>query len=411
MFAQEGIGHRAWLPALVAVLLSGGAAEPETRTYALEVLPPEHRTMTDPETGAELTFLTTSDGQDTNLYFHERSWLADGSMILLYSDREKGGLMGYLVATGELIRFQSPVGALGRATAALQGRRVFAMRGDDVLELSLSYAISEDPHQEPSTVTVDERTIATLPEGGSSTALNENCDGTWLAVSSSHYAHLDGPGIIVVNVATGEGRDVCRAGEPNVRDSHVQWSHTDPHLLSFAGVAQRLWVIDVRDGRPRNVYVQRPGELVTHEHWWVRTPAGDEQIVFCGGLHPKPTEDSHVKVVNVRTGEVRILGAGSWWPEGTPAEISKRNYWHCAGSDDGHWVAADNWHGDITLFEGKTTRARTLTTKHRTYGGGAHPHVGWDRRGEQVVFTSHKLGSPDVCIATIPQAWQDDNPS
>jgi hypothetical protein len=48
-----------------------------------------------------------------------------------------------------------------------------------------------------------------------------------------------------------------------------------------------------------------------------------------------------------------------------------------------------------------------LTAGHRTYGKGEHPHVGWDRAGRQVVFTSHLLGSPDVCVATVPEAWQD----
>ena len=79
----------------------------------------------------------------------------------------------------------------------------------------------------------------------------------------------------------------------------------------------------------------------------------------------------------------------------------------CALPIYGRWVAADNWHGDIMLFEGKTSRPRLLTAGHRTYGKGEHPHVGWDRAGRQVVFTSHLLGSPDVCVATVPEAWQD----
>ena len=42
-----------------------------------------------------------------------------------------------------------------------------------------------------------------------------------------------------------------------------------------------------------------------------------------------------------------------------------------------------------------------------TYGHGTHPEVGWDRRGEQVIFASHMLGDVNVCVATIPKAWQD----
>jgi len=101
------------------------------------------------------------------------------------------------------------------------------------------------------------------------------------------------------------------------------------------------------------------------------------------------------------------VGAGAWWPEATPAEAARLNWWHAAGSADGRWVAADNWHGDIMLFEGKTTRPHLLTAGHRTYGQGEHPHVGWDRKGEKVIFGSHLLGDLNVCVATVPKAWQE----
>ncbi|MCC6489202.1 MAG: hypothetical protein IT364_17005, partial [Candidatus Hydrogenedentes bacterium] len=74
------------------------------------------------------------------------------------------------------------------------------------------------------------------------------------------------------------------------------------------------------------------------------------------------------------------------------------------------WVVADNWHGDITVFEAKTTRPHIVTSGHRTYGSGDHPHVGWDRLSKQVIFASHMQGNPDVCVATIPEAWQAANP-
>ncbi|MHB8522920.1 MAG: hypothetical protein ACYDH9_19465 [Limisphaerales bacterium] len=115
-----------------------------------------------------------------------------------------------------------------------------------------------------------------------------------------------------------------------------------------------------------------------------------------------------MKVMDVHSGNVRIIGAGSWWPNATPKDIAKRNWWHASGSPDGRWIAADNWHGDIMLFEGKTSRPRLLTTNHRTYGVGEHPEVGWDRKGRQVVFGSHKIGGMTVCVATIPAAWQDE---
>src|SRR6266550_3878147 len=82
------------------ILLTSAATEALT-SYPLEVFPTEHKRITDPKTGAELLFLTTAPENDSNLYFHEYSWLADESVILFTSSRTNGGLMGYVTATGE----------------------------------------------------------------------------------------------------------------------------------------------------------------------------------------------------------------------------------------------------------------------------------------------------------------------
>ena len=112
-------------------------------------------------------------------------------------------------------------------------------------------------------------------------------------------------------------------------------------------------------------------------------------------------EESHVKVAHPLEGEIRIIGAGSWFPALSSAELAKRNWWHAAGSPDGNWVVADNWHGDIYLFNSRTTQPRPLSLGHRTYGGGPHPHVGWAPGSRRVVFTSNLRGNPDVCVALL----------
>lgn len=382
--------------------------------------------MTDPKTGTELLFLTTAPDNDANLYFHEYSWFADESVILFTSTRTNGGLMGYVTATGELIRFHSPRGGLGGATAAARGNAVLAVRGRDIVEVKLKMELSSSPATRPSRVTATERMVSTLPDGSPSTSLNPSCDGKYVALGLTGFKdETRGPAIAKINLKSGKCTDVCRLPKSPGYSGHVQWSRTNPNLLSFAGAdsprgdialapntsagptdyaarGQRLWVVDIRAGVPRNVYLAEDGELVTHESWWVR-----DQILFCGGKSPKLPEVSHVKALDIYTGEVRVVGAGAWWPEASAAEAARLNWWHASGSSNGRWVAGDNWHGDIMLFEGKTTRPHLLTSGHRTYGKGEHPHVGWDRRGEKVIFGSHLLGNLNPCVATIPKAWQD----
>ncbi len=416
---------RGFLLATALPLIANSTLAAET-SYPLEIHPPEHRRMMDPKTGAELLFLTTVPGNDANLYFHEYSWLADESVILFNSSRTNGGLMGYVTATGELIRLTTPQGGLSGATAAAKGNSFFAVRGRSIVEIKLAIEPSPAPATRPSRVTATERVLCTLTDGGPCTSLNPSCDGKYVALGVSGFADTTrGPAICKINVKTGKLSEVCRLPQQPAFGGHVQWSRTNPNLISFAGgrgptgdVAgprhtskgpedyagrgQRLWVVDIRNGIPRNVYMAEEGELVTHESWWV-----NDQLLFCGGKGQKPVELSHVKALNIYSGEVRIAGAGAGWPEATPKSAAHLNWWHVAGSGDGRWIAADNWHGEIMLFEGKTTRPHLLTAGHRTYGKGEHPHVGWDRKGEKVVFASHLLGDLNVCVATIPMAWQD----
>jgi oligogalacturonide lyase len=393
-------------------------------SYKLQVLPPEHKRMVDPITGAELLFLTTAPEKDANLYFHEFSWTADDSVILFTSSRRDGGLMGYITATGELIRFKTPTGSLGGATAAAKDNAIFAMRGREIVRVRLS--IQPSTSGGGSAVTANERVICSLPDGSPNTSLNVSCDDKYIALGIGGFADTQrGPAILKVNTQTGELTEVCRFPAAPGYAGHVQWSRTNPNLISFAGAhtgagdvagpvplgtgpedyatrGQRLWIVDIRSGIPRNIYLAEEGELVTHESWWVK-----DQMLFCGGKGNGPAVLSHVKAVNVNSGEVRIVGAGAWLPGATPESLARVNWWHASGSADGRWVAADNWHGDVMLFDGKTTRPHLLTSNHRTYGHGEHLHVGWDRKGEKVIFASNMLGDGNVCVATIPKAWQD----
>ena len=385
-------------------------------TYAAEVSPSDHTILTDPVTGVELTFLTTNS-RSSGIYFHERSWLADGSMVLF---RREGRVTGYLVETGELVAFTTPQGDLGDSTftAAALRNSVFCMRGNDVLELTPTVEISSDPASAPSRVAIRERYIATLPLAGQ---INGNYDDTYLS------AGLRGtpPTICVIGIDDGSVREVGRFEPPFMFRGHVKWSRTASNLLSFSagpdwhreGDPQHARIMDPEDGVVHVAYHQVAGELFTHDSWWV-----DDQILFCGappaaGLPGDPTkrELSHVNALDTRTGVVRIIGAGSWWPDGSDHDVWKRNWWHCAGSDDGRWVVADTFSGDIVLFEGSTTRPRLLTSGHRTHGV-QHAEPGWDRAGEKVIFSSHMISptdeaevEPRACVAAIPADWQEEN--
>lgn len=368
-----------------------------------EILPSERLTEIDPESGAEITFVTTDKSNDTNLYFHDHCWLFDGRIMLFNSDRTgRQEIFGYSEKTGELIRFNPDKESAAKfPEASKEGDRIYVVKNNSIYIWEVHYV------DEPViNVHVEERKLCDYPDGADPIhGLNENSDGSLLSFG---YVQDEVYHIAVVNTASGQ-KDVIATLDYPIQ--HIQFSWTRPDLLSYARSYgsdtapldpeeephARLWFVNVHTKTTVPAFYQVPGELVTHECWWV-----NDQITFIGG-HRK--EEGHVKVLDFKTNDIRIIGAGSWLDGIEARELSKVNWWHAAGSPDGRRVAADNWHGNIAIFDGKTTRMRLLTTDHRVYGSGAHPHVGWDLHGKRVEFTSNKLGNPDVCIGALPSKW------
>ena len=393
-------GRLSWIAA--ALCLPARAA-----TWECPLLPAEHRVERDARTGLAYTFVTTHPTADTNLYFHERAWLPDESLLFFESQRPgAGGPLAYLPGTGDLVRLGRPDGPGGGCiTASGHGPRLYLVRGRAILEWTIDVGGLERVPPAPA-VTVAERQIATLPEGTIPlSALTENSDGRLLAL-----ALRDPEGASRILAVDRETGDMACGSTLAWPVSHLQFSWTDPHRLLFARTYQggdraplepadpprsRLWCLDLGGSPARPLYDQRPGELVTHECWWV-----GGTLTFCGGHRP---EESHVKLLDPGTGIARIVGAGTWWEEATPAALARRNWWHAAGDRQGRWIAADNWYGDIVLFDARTGEEFLLTSDHRTYGSGAHPHVGWSPSGRYLVFGSNRNGNPDVCLIAVPE--------
>jgi hypothetical protein len=240
---ESSVGNRASslrrlavnLCAGVIALVACGATTAET-SFPLEVFPPEHKRMTDPRTGAELLFLTTATATNLNLYFHDYSWLADESVILFTSSRAEGGLMGYLTESGELIRFHTPQGKLSGATAAARGNALFAVQRRNIVEVKRAIQPSSRPAARLSRVTATERVLCSLPDGALSTSLNPSCDGKYVALGVTGFADPKrGPAICKVDLKSGKLSEVCRLPQQPGYGGHMQWSRTNPHLISFAG--------------------------------------------------------------------------------------------------------------------------------------------------------------------------------
>lgn len=396
---------------MMGIIISTG----QLTTWAEEewdctLYPAEHEQTTDPKTGARLTFITTKDSDDQNLYFHQRSWSADGSLLFFTSNREgQTEPFAYVEETGELIRLcKGDEKGLGGFTAGKTGRRLYLYKADGIYEWNIKLTI--DPNAEPkASASILERPITEFRDKLEPTGtISETSDAEKLSIILKHREE-DEWNIVLVRKDDGM-QDIVE--EFDYLITHLQCSWETPDLMMYARSDYnadrvpfmsdseyamqephaRIWFI--KPGmKPEPLVYQRPGELITHECWWV----GDK-LTFCGGFLP---EVSHVKVVQYPEKEITIGGAGAWWKGGTSPELAKRNWWHAAGSPTGDWIAADTFHGDIVLFDARTTQEKPLTLDHRTYGGGAHPHVGWHPNGDRVIFASNQRGNPDVVVGYL----------
>jgi len=325
--------------------------------------------------------------------------------MLFLSDRfGRTEVMGYLVDTGELLRLnQADAPAAEAVAVSCKGDRLFVSKEHAICKWQLDIAAKP---QIAARVT-ETKLTEIPPEMQDRSFLVENSDGSLLAF---RYRIADAYFIGFCDVATGR---LLPPAKLDFRPDHLQFHWTRPDLLAFCCVYDsdvaprdpnvprhaRFWFMNVNTRVPLPAFYQVPGEIVTHECWWVH-----DQMTFVGGHHHEGNrEEGNVKVFDLKTGEIRIIGAGAWMEDATAYQLSQVNWWHASGSPDGKWVAADNWHGIIALFNAKTTEKKILTSGHRTYGGGQHLHVGWDLTGERVEFTSNKLGNPDVCIAVLPE--------
>lgn len=280
-------GRRAgWGMRVLVGLLTALSAS--SATWDCEILPSEQRVEVDPRSGAKVIFATTHPGSDSNFYFHERCFLWNNRLLLFTSDRfGRSEVMGYLLDTGELVRLvraqDSPVGS---RVASIRGDRLYAVKGNTILEWVLEVAVA------PRTaVRVTERRVAEFPEGAQQrSSLDESCDGTWLT-----FLYRLGDEHWVGCCESGTGRLLPPTRIP-FKPDHLQFHHQRPDVISVSRTYDtggdwgpldpaeppraRIWTLNLDTRQVVPAFFQAPGELATHECWWV-----NDLMTFVGGFH------------------------------------------------------------------------------------------------------------------------------
>ena len=414
--------------------------------------PSERKVITDPKTGVELVFLTSKSGTgDSKIYQTHNQWTSDGRWVIFRSDRVKGEAMAVNEETGEMVQVTEG-GFTGMLCVARKSMNLYIMRhavdkqgkrtGMEVVEINLEKLFADSEAGKLKKKQAYERICGVIPA--------EMCSEGDMALDGSEtfvYFRLDkefardfpiteqiapnfgprkmgaGPGGIgKMDLTTGKSEPVVAV---HFKVGHIQGNPWKPGEVIFCwetgGKApQRTWICNADGTGLRPVYRETEHDWVTHEavisadelviaiigHRPInqgekKEIAGLESFATSNDWGPSGTKEypTGIAVVNMRTRELTMEG-----------QVPGDNFWHVAGSSDGHWVAGDDFARELWLIDRHTGERILLTAGHKTTARDhVHPTFKPDNTAIEIqsAMLSEDGRSMNICIVKLPQHLLD----
>lgn len=414
--------------------------------------PSERKVINDPKTGVELVFLTTKSGTgDSKIYQTHNQWTADGQWVVFRSDRVKGEAMAVNEQTGEIVQVTEG-GFTGMLCVARKSMNLYIMRpainkkgtreGMEVVEINLERLFADSESGKLKKKKNYERICGVIPaemcsEGDM--ALDGSEEFVYFRLNKDYARNMPiaepiapnfgprnmgaGPGGIgKMDLTTGVAEPVVAV---HFKVGHIQGNPWHPGEVIFCwetgGKApQRTWMVNADGTELRPIYRETEHDWVTHEavisadelviaiigHRPIASDekkeiAGLESFALSDDWGPSGTKEyaTGMAVVNMRTRELTMEG-----------QVPGDNFWHVAGSSDGHWVAGDDFARELWLIDRHTGERILLTAGHKTTARD-HVHPTFKPDGTEIEIQSAMLSedgrSMNICIVRLPQALID----
>ena len=414
--------------------------------------PSERKVINDPKTGVELVFLTSKSGTgDSKIYQTHNQWTADGQWVIFRSDRVPGEAMAVNEETGVMVQVTEG-GYTGMLCVARKSMNLYHMRvatdkngqrtGMQVVEVDLQRLFADSEAGKLKKKQHYERICGTIPI--------EMCSEGDMALDGSEefvYFRLDkefarkypiaeqiapdfgprhmgaGPGGIgKMDLTTGKSEPVVAV---HFKVGHIQGNPWHPGECIFCwetgGKApQRTWMVNADGTNLRPIYRETTHDWVTHEavisadelviaiighrpidNGKKKEIAGLESFAMSNDWGPSGTKEypTGIAVVNMRTRELTLEG-----------QVPGDNFWHVAGSQDGHWVAGDDFARELWLIDRHTGERILLTAGHKITARD-HVHPTFKPDGTEIEIQSAMLSddgrSMNICIVRLPQRLID----
>ena len=424
--------------------------------------PSEKKTVKDPVTGTELTFLTSKPAGDSKIYQTHNQWTADGNWVIFRSNRVKGEAMAVNEKTGTIVQV-SEGGFTGMLNVARKSMKLYFMRNlpayqatqnrrggpVQVIEVDLATLFADSESGKLKPATAYQRICGTTPAeigAGGDMALDGDEEVVYFRIGKEESArHIPegtkiepnfgprnmgaGPsGLGMMNIKTGETKFVVAVP---FQVGHIQANPWMPGEIVFCwetgGKApQRTWTVMSDGSGLRPLYPESEYEWVTHEsiitkdevaiaimgHRIVGT-GKTSYILTASDKQKDPTnpgqepdwgpsgtreKPSGLGIVNLRTREMTIAGQTS----------SGSGLWHVNGSSDGRWAVGDDFKRGIYLIDRHTHEMILLSAGHKETAAD-HPHPTFSADGTRIEIQSAMLSednkSMNICIIPVPEEW------
>lgn len=403
--------------------------------------PSERKVITDPKTGVELIFLTSQSNMgDSKIYQTHNQWTSDGKWVVFRSTRVAGEAMAVNEETGDIVQITEG-GYSGMLCVARNSMHLYYMRpvqkgkqkqkDMEVVEIDLERLLADSEAHALKKKSHYERICGTIPaEMGArgDMALDGSEAFAYFRLGKEYAGQFPikeeisgtfgprnmgaGPsGIGKIDLATGKAEHVVSV---HFQVGHIQGNPWHPGEVIFCwktgGKApQRTWMVNADGSNLRPIYRETEYDWVTHE-----AVISEDELAFAIIGHRPISEEEQpadytkdwgpagtkayatgLAVVNMRTREFTLEG-----------QVDGDNFWHVAGSHDGHWVAGDTFARELWLIDRHTKERILLTAGHKTTARD-HVHPTFKPDGTAIEIQSAMLAedgrSMNICVVKLPQ--------
>jgi oligogalacturonide lyase len=364
--------------------------------------PAEWREFSDSQTGIKIKQLTNYKGHSHHLYFTNSGWYNDdqGQKLLFGSDRcNTTNLFSLDLTSGtitQLTELDATESAFLFASINPCRPEVYFWHERRLIALDL--------------VTLKERSVYRVPDGYAVNLTTVSADGKFVCTGiyedlsarfnvdllhgyvgfAEYWAAMPHSQVLQISTETGTARVVF---EENYWIGHVNASPTLPDIATFCHegpwdkVDQRIWGLDMRDGRIWKLRPTSSGEQVGHEYWF----ADGQQIGYHGRAVNGEAFYGSVRYDNTCQLEVPFL-SNSMHFQSNDLQLIVGD-----GTRDNPQLLL--WRLNQDRFEGP----RVVLTHHGTFQvQQLHVHPRFSPDGTYILFTSDPSGYGNLNLIETP---------